>query len=95
MIIGISTTTAKVVTAFATEAGAGTRHNIYNVKGGGGQAGIWMSGMAPATLGDGRIFLVTVRFLAHSFSLSLIQLRNNVIGKWRRPVQWRKSRPGF
>jgi len=68
MILGISTTTAKVVTAFATEAGAGTRHDIYNVEGGGGQAGIWMSGMAPATLGDGRMFLVTVKLPTHFIS---------------------------
>lgn len=66
MMLGVSTTTAKVVAAFATEAGPGTRHDSYNVEGGGGQAGIWMSGMAPATLGDGRMFFVTVSLLRYS-----------------------------
>ena len=61
MAIGVSTTTKKIVSAFAMEAGPGTKHEVWNVFGGGGQAGIWMSGMAPATLGDGRMFFVTVR----------------------------------
>jgi hypothetical protein len=61
MAIGVSTTTKKIVSAFAMEAGPGTKHESWSVFGGGGQTGIWMSGMAPATLGDGRMFFVTVR----------------------------------
>ena len=61
MVIGVSTTTKAIVSAFAMEARPGTRHDIWSVFGGGGQAGIWMSGIASATLGDGRMFFVTVR----------------------------------
>ncbi len=72
MVIGVSTTSKKIVAAFATESGPNTLHDTWNVFGGGGQAGIWMSGMAPATLGDGRMFVVTVRPPASTFSFPQI-----------------------
>lgn len=72
MVIGISTTSKKIVAAYATEAGPGTKHDTWNVFGGGGQAGIWMSGMTPATLGDGRFFVVTVRTPTSTFHSSHI-----------------------
>ncbi|KAH0545374.1 hypothetical protein FGG08_000515 [Glutinoglossum americanum] len=58
MVIGVNTQTATVVSAFAMESGPFARHDPYNVNGGGGEAGIWMSGMGLASDGN-RIFAVT------------------------------------
>jgi hypothetical protein len=59
MVIGVNTQTARVVSAFAMESGAFAKHDPYNVNGGGGEAGIWMSGMGLASDGN-RLFAVTV-----------------------------------
>ncbi|KAI9821956.1 MAG: hypothetical protein M1827_002538 [Pycnora praestabilis] len=59
LVLGIDITQQKIVTNFATEAGPLVPHDqnwIDNA--GGGQGGIWMSGMAMATDGD-RLFFVT------------------------------------
>ena len=59
MVIGVNTKSAKVVAAFAMESGPSANHGSYSVNGGGGEAGIWMSGMGLASDGN-RLFAVTV-----------------------------------
>jgi hypothetical protein len=41
------------------ESGPAARHDAYNVNAGGGQAGVWMSGMGFSSDGN-RLFVVTV-----------------------------------
>lgn len=73
MVIGINTAQKKVVAAFAMESGPAVRHDTWNVAGGGGEAGIWQSGMGLATDGN-RLFFVTVR-------RNLARLRHCILAK--------------
>lgn len=58
-IIGININTAKIVTNYAMESGPlSPQTNSLLQNGGGGEAGIWMSGMGIASDGN-RIFVVT------------------------------------
>lgn len=59
VIIGVDINEAKVVTQFAMESGPlAQQTNVLLQNGGGGEAGIWMSGMGIASDGN-RIFVVT------------------------------------
>ena len=61
LMIGVDVNLKQVITNFATEAGPfSPGSTAWDVNGRGGQGGIWMSSMAPATDGD-RLFFVTVR----------------------------------
>ncbi|TKA41870.1 hypothetical protein B0A49_13446, partial [Cryomyces minteri] len=58
-VLGVDVTTQKVVTNFATESGPNSRFSTdWLPNGGGGQAGIWQSGMGLASDGN-RMFFVT------------------------------------
>ncbi|KAI9836466.1 MAG: hypothetical protein M1819_001498 [Sarea resinae] len=59
IVLGVDINEKKIVTNFATEAGPLVSHDLnWDDNGGGGQGGIWMSGMAMATDGA-RLFFVT------------------------------------
>jgi hypothetical protein len=59
VIVGVDINEAKIVTQFAMESGPlAQQTNVLLQNGGGGEAGIWMSGMGIASDGD-RIFVVT------------------------------------
>lgn len=60
LVIGIDVNKAKIISAFAMESGplAPQTNNLLQGSGG-GEAGIWMSGMGIASDADGRIFVVT------------------------------------
>jgi len=59
LVVGIDINQAKIVTTYAMESGPLTAQtNIMLQDGGGGQGGIWMSGMGIASDGE-RLFVVT------------------------------------
>lgn len=65
LVIGIDVNQKKVITNFAAESGPlAPQTNIWNQVGGGGMAGIWMSGMPPATDGN-RLFWVSGNGVGH------------------------------
>ena len=65
VVIGVDVNQQKIVTQFATESGPlAEQTNIWNDNGGGGQAGIWMGGMALSS-DSGRLFFVTGNGGAH------------------------------
>ncbi|KZF19452.1 WSC-domain-containing protein [Xylona heveae TC161] len=67
-VIGVDITQKKIITNFATEAGPLSGHDTnWQDNGGGGQGGIWMSGMAMATDGA-RMFFVTGNGQGHENS---------------------------
>ncbi|KAI9674851.1 MAG: hypothetical protein M1829_003591 [Trizodia sp. TS-e1964] len=57
-VLGIDINQKKIITNFAMESGSFAPDSPWNVNGGGGQAGIWMSGMGIASDGA-RLFVVT------------------------------------
>lgn len=60
VIIGVDITKAKVVTMFAMESGPLVpQTNIIDDNGGGGEAGIWMSGMGLSSDASSRLYVVT------------------------------------
>lgn len=86
MVIGVNAASKKVVTAFAMESGSLAQHKTLDVRGGGGEAGIWMSGMGLASDGN-RLFFVTVILTPlPGWKLSCFSLRrleaNELQGKW-------------
>lgn len=59
LVVGVDVNQKKVVTNFATESGPLVpQTNVWNQNGGGGEGGIWMSGMALSTDGN-RLFWVS------------------------------------
>ncbi|KAN0096726.1 hypothetical protein V8E51_015531 [Hyaloscypha variabilis] len=58
MMFGVSVSTKRIVSNFAMESGPNINHEAWNATEGGGRAGVWMSGMSPATDGS-RIFIVS------------------------------------
>ncbi|PVH87180.1 WSC-domain-containing protein [Cadophora sp. DSE1049] len=65
VVIGVDINKAKIVTQFAVESGPLTAQtNNLLQGGGGGEAGIWMSGMSPATDGQ-RLFVVSGNGVGH------------------------------
>ncbi|KAH7403338.1 hypothetical protein BKA64DRAFT_706835 [Cadophora sp. MPI-SDFR-AT-0126] len=65
IVIGVDVNKAKIVTQFAVESGPLTAQtNNLLQGGGGGEAGIWMSGMSPATDGQ-RLFVVSGNGVGH------------------------------
>ena len=59
LVVGVDINQKKVVTNFATESGPLVpQSNVWNQNGGGGQGGIWMSGMGLSTDGN-RLFWVS------------------------------------
>ncbi len=60
MMFGVNVSTKRIVSNFAMESGPTINHEPWNTSEGGGRAGVWMSGMSPATDGS-RIFIVSVR----------------------------------
>ena len=60
MMFGVNVSTKRIVSNFAMESGPSINHEAWNASEGGGRAGVWMSGMSPATDGS-RIFIVSVR----------------------------------
>ncbi|KKY27503.1 putative wsc domain-containing protein [Phaeomoniella chlamydospora] len=68
LVVGIDITAKKIVSQFATESGPlAQQTNVWNDSGGGGQGGIWQSGMSLSTDGS-RIFFVTGNGNAHENS---------------------------
>ncbi|KAL8818955.1 MAG: hypothetical protein Q9223_002519 [Gallowayella weberi] len=66
VVIGVDINQRKVVANFAVESGPLVpQTNIYNENGGGGEGGIWMSGMALATDGANRLFWVSGNGVGH------------------------------
>lgn len=64
-MIGVDINQKKVVTNFATESGPLVpQTNVWNQNGGGGEGGIWMSGMALASDGN-RLFWVSGNGVGH------------------------------
>ena len=58
-MLGVDVSSQKVITNFAVESGPLVpQTNVWNQNGGGGQGGIWMSGMALSSDGN-RIFFVS------------------------------------
>lgn len=65
LVVGVDVNQKKIVTNFATESGPLVpQSNIWNQNGGGGQGGIWMSGMALSSDGD-RLFWVSGNGVGH------------------------------
>lgn len=65
LVVGIDINQKKVITNFATESGPLVpQTNVWNQNGGGGQGGIWMSGMGLASDGN-RLFFVSGNGAAH------------------------------
>ncbi|KAK0104489.1 hypothetical protein ONS95_004777 [Cadophora gregata] len=65
IVLGVDIKKAKIVTQFAVESGPLTAQtNNLLQGGGGGEAGIWMSGMSPATDGQ-RLFVVSGNGVGH------------------------------
>ena len=65
LVVGVDINQKKVVTNFATESGPlVSQTNVWNQNGGGGQGGIWMSGMALSTDGN-RLFWVSGNGAGH------------------------------
>lgn len=65
LVVGVDINQKKVVTNFATESGPLVpQSNVWNQNGGGGQGGIWMSGMALSTDGN-RLFWVSGNGAGH------------------------------
>ncbi|MCJ1414010.1 hypothetical protein MMC32_000335 [Xylographa parallela] len=65
LVIGVDVNQQQIVTQFATESGPLTAQtNVWSQNGGGGQGGIWMSGMGLASDGN-RLFFVTGNGDAH------------------------------
>lgn len=65
-MIGVDINQQKVVTNFATESGPLVpQTNNWNENGGGGEGGIWMSGMGLATDGANRLFWVSGNGVGH------------------------------
>ncbi|MCJ1290151.1 hypothetical protein MMC34_001687 [Xylographa carneopallida] len=59
LVVGVDVNQQQVVTQFATESGPlAAQTNVWSQNGGGGQGGIWMSGMGLASDGN-RLFFVT------------------------------------
>ncbi|MCJ1476788.1 hypothetical protein MMC13_005457 [Lambiella insularis] len=59
LVIGVDVNKQQIVAQFATESGPlATQSNIWSQGGGGGEGGIWMSGMGLASDGE-RLFFVT------------------------------------
>ena len=68
LVIGVDVNQQQIVTQFATESGPLTAQtNVWSQNGGGGQGGIWMSGMGLASDGN-RLFFVTGNGDAHENS---------------------------
>ncbi|KAL9029704.1 MAG: hypothetical protein Q9196_002082, partial [Gyalolechia fulgens] len=66
LVIGVDVNQKKVVANFATESGPLVpQSNIWSQNGGGGEGGIWQSGMALATDGAGRLFWVSGNGVGH------------------------------
>ena len=66
LVVGVDVIQQKVVTSFAVESGPLVpQTNIWNQNGGGGEGGIWMSGMALATDGANRLFWVSGNGVGH------------------------------
>ncbi|KAL8699219.1 MAG: hypothetical protein Q9201_006129 [Fulgogasparrea decipioides] len=66
LVIGVDINLKKVVTNFAVESGPLVpQTNVWNQNGGGGEGGIWMSGMALATDGANRLFWVSGNGVGH------------------------------
>ncbi|KAL8931128.1 MAG: hypothetical protein Q9208_000232 [Pyrenodesmia sp. 3 TL-2023] len=66
VVIGVDVNLKKVVTNFAVESGPLVpQTNVWNQNAGGGQGGIWMSGMAMATDGANRLFWVSGNGVGH------------------------------
>lgn len=65
LVVGIDVNLKKIVTNFATESGPLVpQTNVWNQNGGGGQGGIWMSGMGLSTDGN-RLFWVSGNGAGH------------------------------
>ncbi len=68
LVIGIDINQKKIVTSFATETGPLVpQSNVWNQNGGGGEGGIWMSGVGLATDGA-RLFFVSGNGVGHQNS---------------------------
>ncbi|KAL8701364.1 MAG: hypothetical protein Q9224_000535 [Gallowayella concinna] len=66
LVIGVDINLRKVITNFAVESGPLVpQTNVYNENGGGGEGGIWMSGMALSTDGANRLFWVSGNGVGH------------------------------
>ncbi|KAL8830675.1 MAG: hypothetical protein Q9170_005627, partial [Blastenia crenularia] len=66
LVIGVDVNQKKVVTNFAVESGPLVpQTNVLNQNGGGGEGGIWQSGMALATDGANRLFWVSGNGVGH------------------------------
>ncbi|KAL8688550.1 MAG: hypothetical protein Q9218_005568, partial [Villophora microphyllina] len=66
LVVGVDVNQKKVVTNFAVESGPLVpQTNVWNQNGGGGEGGIWMSGMALATDGANRLFWVSGNGVGH------------------------------
>ncbi|KAL9602500.1 MAG: hypothetical protein Q9219_001794 [cf. Caloplaca sp. 3 TL-2023] len=66
LVIGVDVNQKKVVTNFAVESGPLVpQTNVWNQNGGGGEGGIWQSGMALATDGANRLFWVSGNGVGH------------------------------
>ncbi|KAI4184624.1 MAG: hypothetical protein L6R41_004620, partial [Letrouitia leprolyta] len=66
LVIGVDVNQKKIVANFATESGPLVpQTNVWNQNGGGGEGGIWQSGMALATDGARRIFWVSGNGVGH------------------------------
>lgn len=66
VVVGVDVNQQKVVTNFAVESGPLVpQTNVYNQNGGGGEGGIWMSGMALSTDGANRLFWVSGNGVGH------------------------------
>ncbi|KAL8771535.1 MAG: hypothetical protein Q9209_002977 [Squamulea sp. 1 TL-2023] len=66
VVIGVDINQHKVVTNFAVMSGPlAPQTNVWNENGGGGEGGIWMSGMPIATDGANRLFWVSGNGVAH------------------------------
>ena len=65
IVMGIDVTTQKIVAQFATVAGPmAPQTNVWGQGGGGGEGGIWMSGMGLSSDGN-RLFFVTGNGAGH------------------------------
>ncbi|KAL8670348.1 MAG: hypothetical protein Q9168_005106 [Polycauliona sp. 1 TL-2023] len=66
VIVGVDVNQGKTVTNFAVESGPLVpQTNVWNQNGGGGEGGVWMSGMALATDGANRLFWVSGNGVGH------------------------------
>lgn len=64
-VLGVDKTTADVKAVFATESGAFAPPQDGTFAGGGGGAGIWMSGMSLSSDSPSRLFFVTGNGVGH------------------------------